>query len=61
MHAEQRQRRTVERARGGGRVDVAALAAELGVTAGTVRRTMPESARRVARRLEPAGPRVVGA
>lgn len=40
MYAEQRQQRIVELARGAGRVDVAALAAEFEVTAETVRRDL---------------------
>jgi DeoR family transcriptional regulator, fructose operon transcriptional repressor len=40
MYAEQRQQRIVELARSVGRVDVAALAAEFGVTAETVRRDL---------------------
>jgi DeoR family fructose operon transcriptional repressor len=40
MYAEQRQQRIVELARSAGRVDVAALAAEFGVTAETVRRDL---------------------
>ena len=40
MYAEERQRWIVERARAGGRVEVAALAEELGVTTETVRRDL---------------------
>jgi DeoR family fructose operon transcriptional repressor len=40
MYAEERQRWIVERARAGGRVEVAALATELGVTTETVRRDL---------------------
>jgi DeoR family transcriptional regulator, fructose operon transcriptional repressor len=40
MYAEERQRLIVERARAGGRVEVAALAEELGVTTETVRRDL---------------------
>jgi DeoR family fructose operon transcriptional repressor len=40
MYAEERQLWIVERARAGGRVEVAALAAELGVTTETVRRDL---------------------
>jgi DeoR family fructose operon transcriptional repressor len=40
MYAEERQRWIVERARAGGRVEVAALAVELGVTTETVRRDL---------------------
>jgi DeoR family transcriptional regulator, fructose operon transcriptional repressor len=40
MFAEQRQQRIVEQARGDGRVDVAALAEQFGVTAETVRRDL---------------------
>ena len=40
MYAEERQREILERARAGGRVDVAALAEELGVTTETVRRDL---------------------
>jgi len=40
MYAEERQRWIVERARAGGRVEVAALASELGVTTETVRRDL---------------------
>jgi DeoR family transcriptional regulator, fructose operon transcriptional repressor len=40
MYAEERQRLIVERARSGGRVEVAALAEELGVTTETVRRDL---------------------
>ncbi len=40
MYAEERQRLIVERARAAGRVDVAALAAELDVTAETIRRDL---------------------
>jgi DeoR family transcriptional regulator, fructose operon transcriptional repressor len=40
MYAEERQRLIVERARAGGRVEVAALADELGVTTETVRRDL---------------------
>src|SRR5260221_12441614 len=41
MYAEERQLWIVERARAGGRVEVAALAEELGVTTETVRRDLP--------------------
>ena len=40
MYAEERQRWIVERARAGGRVEVAAIAEELGVTTETVRRDL---------------------
>src|SRR5258706_6485015 len=40
MYAEERQRWIVERARAGGRVEVAAIADELGVTTETVRRDL---------------------
>jgi DeoR family transcriptional regulator, fructose operon transcriptional repressor len=40
MYAEERQRWIVERARAGGRVEVAALAGQLGVTTETVRRDL---------------------
>jgi len=40
MYAEERQRWIVERARAGGRVEVASLAEELGVTTETVRRDL---------------------
>ena len=46
MYAEERQHWIVERARAGGRVEVAALAAELGVTTETVRRDLTTLERR---------------